>query len=186
VNRALESTQTWCSTLLPRLPPWRWRACRRARLFCVFRVLLFAAALLPCAHARTQVAVVVGGGNFFRGKDREGRGLDRASADYMGMLATVMNALQLQAALESHGVPTRVQTAIDMKEIAEPYIRRRAIRHLEKGRVVIFGAGTGASQAVPAPKRVSHARVVAAQATRSSQRTPARRFARLRSTPRRS
>ena len=87
--------------------------------------------------------MVVGGGNFFRGKDKEGRGLDRASADYMGMLATVMNALQLQAALESHGVATRVQTAIDMKEVAEPYIRRRAIRHLEKGRVVIFGAGTG-------------------------------------------
>ena len=86
---------------------------------------------------------MVGGGNFFRGKEKEGRGLDRASADYMGMLATVMNALQLQAALESHGVATRVQTAIDMKEVAEPYIRRRAIRHLEKGRVVIFGAGTG-------------------------------------------
>lgn len=86
---------------------------------------------------------MVGGGNFFRGRLKEGKGLDRASADYMGMLATCMNALQLQAALESHGVPTRVQTAIDMKEIAEPYIRRRAIRHLEKGRVVIFGAGTG-------------------------------------------
>lgn len=99
----------------------------------------------PCSptRPRTQIAIVVGGGNFFRGKEKEGRGLDRASADYMGMLATVMNALQLQAALESHGVATRVQTAIDMKEVAEPYIRRRAIRHLEKGRVVIFGAGTG-------------------------------------------
>jgi uridylate kinase len=95
-----------------------------------------------CAHD-LQIAIVVGGGNFFRGRLREGKGLDRASADYMGMLATCMNALQLQAALESHGVPTRVQTAIEMKEIAEPYIRRRAIRHLEKGRVVIFGAGTG-------------------------------------------
>lgn len=89
-----------------------------------------------------EVAVVVGGGNFFRGVDRW-EGLDRASADYVGMLATVMNAVCLQSALEAEGVPTRVQTAIEMREIAEPYIRRRAIRHLERGRVVIFGAGTG-------------------------------------------
>jgi|Transcript_12245 uridylate kinase len=90
-----------------------------------------------------QVAVVVGGGNFFRGASHEGKGLDRASADYMGMLATVMNAISMQAAVESHGVPTRVMTAFTMPEVAEPYVRRRAIRHLEKGRVVIFGAGTG-------------------------------------------
>ena len=90
-----------------------------------------------------QVAVVVGGGNFFRGAAHEGKGLDRASADYMGMLATVMNAISMQAAVESHGVPTRVMTAFAMPEVAEPYVRRRAIRHLEKGRVVIFGAGTG-------------------------------------------
>jgi uridylate kinase len=90
-----------------------------------------------------QVAVVVGGGNFFRGASHEGKGLDRASADYMGMLATVMNAISMQAAVESHGVPTRVMTAFSMPEVAEPYVRRRAIRHLEKGRVVIFGAGTG-------------------------------------------
>eukprot|EP00898_Chlorokybus_atmophyticus_P000442 jgi/Chlat1/1399/Chrsp12S00100 len=91
-----------------------------------------------------QVAIVVGGGNFFRGASFSGEyGLDRSSADYIGMLATVMNAIGLQAALESCGVVTRVQTAITMQEIAEPYIRRRAIRHLEKGRVVIFGAGTG-------------------------------------------
>jgi len=90
-----------------------------------------------------QVSVVVGGGNFFRGAQHEGKGLDRASADYMGMLATVMNAINLQAAVESNGVPTRVMTAFAMSEVAEPYIRRRAIRHLEKGRVVIFGAGTG-------------------------------------------
>ena len=90
-----------------------------------------------------QVAVVVGGGNFFRGAAHEGKGLDRASADYMGMLATVMNAISMQAAVESHGVPTRVMTAFSMPEVAEPYVRRRAIRHLEKGRVVIFGAGTG-------------------------------------------
>ena len=90
-----------------------------------------------------EVAIVVGGGNFFRGAEKEGNGLDRASADYMGMLATVMNSLNLQAAIESKGVPTRVMSALEIKEVAEPYIRRRAIRHLEKGRVVIFGAGTG-------------------------------------------
>ncbi|GAB4821457.1 hypothetical protein N2152v2_008503 [Parachlorella kessleri] len=89
-----------------------------------------------------EVAVVVGGGNFFRGVDRWD-GLDRASADYVGMLATVMNAICLQSALERLGVETRVQTAIKMQEVAEPYIRRRAMRHLERGRVVIFGAGTG-------------------------------------------
>lgn len=83
------------------------------------------------------------GGNYFRGASSAGPWLDRATADYVGMLATVMNALLLQSALESLGVPTRVQTAIEMKEMAEPYIRRRAIRHLERGRVVIFGAGTG-------------------------------------------
>ncbi|KAJ7544363.1 hypothetical protein O6H91_09G075400 [Diphasiastrum complanatum] len=91
-----------------------------------------------------EVAIVVGGGNFFRGASWVGSsGLDRASADHIGMMATVMNALFLQASLESVGVPTRVQTAYKMSEVAEPYIRRRAIRHLEKGRVVIFGAGTG-------------------------------------------
>jgi uridylate kinase len=86
---------------------------------------------------------VVGGGNFWRGKAHEAGGMDRATADYMGMLATVINALALQDALEQLGIPSRVQTAIQMQQIAEPYIRRRAIRHLEKGRVVIFGAGTG-------------------------------------------
>jgi uridylate kinase len=90
-----------------------------------------------------EVAVVIGGGNLFRGVAASSRGMDRASADYMGMLATVMNGLALQDALEKVGIQTRVQTAIEMREIAEPYIRRRAIRHLEKGRVVIFAAGTG-------------------------------------------
>lgn len=90
-----------------------------------------------------QMGVVIGGGNIFRGVAAAAEGMDRASSDYMGMLATVMNALALQDALENIDVPTRVQTAIEMAEIAEPYIRRRAIRHLEKGRVVIFGAGTG-------------------------------------------
>ncbi len=91
-----------------------------------------------------QVAVVVGGGNIFRGlKEAASRGMDRASADYVGMLATVINALTLQDALERNEVPTRVQTAIAMQEVAEPYIRRRAMRHLEKDRVVIFGAGSG-------------------------------------------
>ena len=89
-----------------------------------------------------QVAIVVGGGNFFRGRDAW-EGLDQATADYIGMLATAMNAISLQSTLEGLGVPVRVQTAISMKEVAEPYIRRRAIRHLEKGRVVIFGGGTG-------------------------------------------
>jgi len=90
-----------------------------------------------------QFALVVGGGNIFRGLRGASAGMDRATADYMGMLATVMNALALQDALEKRGVPTRVQTALEMRQIAEPYIRRRAIRHLEKGRVVIFAAGTG-------------------------------------------
>ena len=90
-----------------------------------------------------QVAVVIGGGNIFRGGSGQALGIDRNTGDYMGMLATVINALALQDALEKIGVETRVQTAIDMKQIAEPFIRRRAIRHLEKGRVVIFGGGTG-------------------------------------------
>jgi len=88
-----------------------------------------------------EVAIVVGGGNFWRG--RSGVGMDRTTADYMGMLATVINALGLQDALESKGIPTRVQTAIEMRQIAEPYIRRKAVRHLEKKRVVIFACGTG-------------------------------------------
>jgi uridylate kinase len=91
----------------------------------------------------TQVAIVVGGGNFFRGAELQQRGMDRARADYMGMLGTVMNCLALQDFLEKQGVETRVQTAIAMGQVAEPYIPRRAIRHLEKGRVVIFGAGAG-------------------------------------------
>lgn len=90
-----------------------------------------------------EVAIVVGGGNIWRGIAGSEQGIDRATADYMGMLATVMNSLALQDSLEKIGVPTRVQTSIEMKQIAEPYIRRRAIRHLEKGRVVIFAAGTG-------------------------------------------
>lgn len=90
-----------------------------------------------------EVAIVNGGGNFWRGVSGSNKGMDRATADYMGMLATVINSLALQDALENRGVPTRVQTAIEMRQIAEPYIRRRAIRHMEKARVVIFAAGTG-------------------------------------------
>ncbi len=90
-----------------------------------------------------QLSLVIGGGNIFRGLAASSTGMDRASADYMGMLATMINALAMQDALEKIGVDTRVQSAIAMQEVAEPYIRRRAIRHLEKGRVVIFGAGTG-------------------------------------------
>src|SRR4028118_232596 len=90
-----------------------------------------------------QVAIVVGGGNIFRGVKASAAGMDRATADYIGMIATVMNAMTLQDGLEQIGIPTRVQTAIAMQEVAEPYIRRRAIRHREKGRVVIVGAGSG-------------------------------------------
>lgn len=90
-----------------------------------------------------EVAIVIGGGNIFRGIAGSTAGMDRASADYMGMLATIINALALQDSIESHGVPTRCQTALEIKEVAEPYIRRRAMRHLEKQRIVIFGAGTG-------------------------------------------
>ncbi|MFT3696182.1 MAG: UMP kinase [Kofleriaceae bacterium] len=97
--------------------------------------------IADAANLGVQVAVVVGGGNIFRGA--AARGMDRATGDYVGMLATVMNAVTLQEAIERRGVVTRVQSAIPMSQLAEPYIRRRAIRHLEKGRVVIFGAGTG-------------------------------------------
>ena len=91
----------------------------------------------------TQIAIVVGGGNYFRGAELQQRGMDRARADYMGMLGTVMNCLALQDFLEKEGIETRVQTAIAMGQVAEPYVPRRAMRHLEKGRVVIFGAGAG-------------------------------------------
>lgn len=93
--------------------------------------------------AGVEVAIVIGGGNIFRGVQAEEGGMDRTHGDYMGMLATMINSMALQAALESAGVNTRLQSAIEMKEIAEPFVRRRAVRHLEKGRVVIFGAGTG-------------------------------------------
>ena len=102
-----------------------------------------AAQIAEVVKAGTQVAVVVGGGNFFRGAELQQSGMDRDRADYMGMLGTVMNCLALQDFLEKEGVQTRVQTAITMGQIAEPYIPRRAERHLEKGRVVIFGAGSG-------------------------------------------
>jgi uridylate kinase len=101
-----------------------------------------ASEIAETAKMGVQIAVVVGGGNIWRGA-QQGSGMDRSSADYVGMLATVMNAVSLQSAIEKQGVPTRVQTAIPIAQIAEPYIRRRAIRHLEKGRVVILGAGTG-------------------------------------------
>ena len=94
-------------------------------------------------HDGTEMAIVVGGGNYFRGAELQQRGMDRARADYMGMLGTVMNCLALQDFLEKEGIETRVQTAIAMGQVAEPYVPRRAIRHLEKGRVVIFGAGAG-------------------------------------------
>jgi uridylate kinase len=99
--------------------------------------------VLAVHDAGTELAIVVGGGNFYRGMSAAAEGMDRATADYAGMLATVLNALTLQDALERLGVNTRVQSAIAVSEVAEPYIRRRAMRHLEKGRVVIFAAGTG-------------------------------------------
>jgi uridylate kinase len=102
-----------------------------------------AARVKDVRQMEVDVAIVIGAGNLWRGKQGLERGMDRATADYMGMLATVMNAMALMDALERTGVYTRVQSAIDMRAVAEPYIRRRAIRHLEKGRVVIFGAGTG-------------------------------------------
>jgi len=102
-----------------------------------------AAEIREVASLGVQIGVVIGGGNIFRGMAASEKGMDRVSADYMGMLATVINGLALQSVLEGEGVPTRVQTAIEMREVAEPFIQRRAIRHLEKGRVVIFAAGTG-------------------------------------------
>ena len=107
-------------------------------------ILRATASELAEVHAMgVQIGIVVGGGNIFRGLKGASAGMDRAQSDYMGMLATVMNALALQDAMEKAGVPTRVQTAIEIREIAEPYIRRRAMRHLERGRDVIFAAGTG-------------------------------------------
>ncbi len=99
--------------------------------------------LKKISRLKVEIALVIGGGNIFRGLEASAEGMERTSADYMGMLATVLNALAVQNALETNGMPTRVQSAIEMQELAEPYIRRRAVRHLEKGRFVIFAAGTG-------------------------------------------
>jgi uridylate kinase len=107
------------------------------------RVHAIACEVAAISRREVEVAIVVGGGNIYRGLAAAARGMDRATGDYMGMLATVLNALALQDALEKEGIATRVQSAITISEVAEPYIRRRAIRHLEKGRVVIFAAGTG-------------------------------------------
>jgi uridylate kinase len=106
------------------------------------RVISLASDVAEVACTGVQLGLVVGGGNFFRGVAAAARNLDRVTADHMGMLATVINALALQDALERQGVPTRVMTAIEMHEVAEPYIRRRAMRHMEKGRIVVFAAGT--------------------------------------------
>lgn len=107
------------------------------------RLTRYAEEIKTVADAKVQVAVVIGGGNIFRGLQAEEGGMDRVHGDYMGMLATVINSMALQSALESLGLNTRLQSAINMEAICEPFIRRRAVRHLEKGRVVIFGAGTG-------------------------------------------
>jgi len=107
------------------------------------RLALYARDIKAIVEKGVQVAIVIGGGNIFRGIQAEEGGMERTQGDYMGMLATVINSMALQSSLEAAGVDTRLQTAIEMKEIAEPYIKRRAVRHLEKGRVVIFGAGTG-------------------------------------------
>jgi uridylate kinase len=107
------------------------------------RINSYAEQIKEICDGGVEVAIVIGGGNIFRGVQAEEGGMDRTHGDYMGMLATMINSMALQAALESVGIKTRLQSAIEMKEIAEPYVRRRAVRHLEKGRVVIFGAGTG-------------------------------------------
>lgn len=107
------------------------------------RLALYAEQIKEIHSKGVEVAIVIGGGNIFRGVQAEEGGMDRTHGDYMGMLATMINSMALQAALESIGVQTRLQSAIEMKQIAEPFVRRRAVRHLEKGRVVIFGAGTG-------------------------------------------
>ncbi len=103
----------------------------------------YAAEIKSAVEAGAQVAIVIGGGNIFRGIQATANGVDRVQGDYMGMLATIINSMALQSALERMGIPTRLMSAIEMNEICEPFIRRRAVRHLEKGRVVIFGAGTG-------------------------------------------
>ncbi|MEK9602936.1 MAG: UMP kinase [Flavobacteriaceae bacterium] len=103
----------------------------------------YAAEIKEIQKTGTEIAIVIGGGNIFRGVSGASKGMDRVQADYMGMLATVINGLALQSALENHNVPTRLQTAIKIEAIAEPFIKRKATRHLEKGRVVIFGSGTG-------------------------------------------
>jgi uridylate kinase len=107
------------------------------------RLAIYAAEIKEIVHQGVEVAIVIGGGNIFRGIQAEEGGMERTQGDYMGMLATVINSMALQSALEAIDVKTRLQTAIEMKEVAEPFIKRRAVRHLEKGRVVIFGAGTG-------------------------------------------
>jgi len=107
------------------------------------RLALYAKEIKEIVEQDVQVAIVIGGGNIFRGIQAEEGGMERTQGDYMGMLATVINSMALQSALEAEGVYTRLQSAIEMKEIAEPFIKRRAVRHLQKGRVVIFGAGTG-------------------------------------------
>lgn len=107
------------------------------------RISAYAQQIKELNDAGVEIAIVIGGGNIFRGVQAEQGGMDRTHGDYMGMLATMINSMALQSALETVGVTTRLQSAIEMKEIAEPFVRRRAMRHLEKGRVVIFGAGTG-------------------------------------------
>ena len=107
------------------------------------KVLEYAEEIKDAVNTGVQVAVVIGGGNIFRGIQASANGIDRVQGDYMGMLATVINSMALQSGLEKVGISTRLLTAIEMKEVAEPFIKRRAVRHLEKGRVVIFGAGTG-------------------------------------------
>jgi len=102
-----------------------------------------AAEIKSLTDLKIQIGIVIGGGNIFRGIEASAKGMDRTTADYMGMLATVINSLALQSALEMRGLPTRVQSSIEMREIAEPYIQRKAVRHLEKGRIVIFAGGTG-------------------------------------------
>jgi uridylate kinase len=124
------------------------------------------------ADLQVEIGIVVGGGNIFRGLEASAQGIDRAVADNMGMLATVVNALALQDALEKAGVPTRVMSAITMNEVAEPYIRRRAMRHLEKGRIVVFGAGTGSPYFTTDTAAALRATEIGAQAILKGTRVP--------------
>ena len=129
---------------------------------------LYASEIMQIVNLGIEVAIVIGGGNIFRGVAAAGNGMDRVQADYMGMLATCINGMALQSALEEYKIPTRLQTAIKIEAIAEPYIKRRAVRHLEKGRVVIFGAGRRVKETILPSIFLNHAFNIKQIITRNS------------------